>query len=195
MSNQVLWYATRGTGAVTLVLFTLVVMLGILGVRRFETAGWPRFLTTALHENLALTALVLLAVHIVTAVVDPFTALGWLPVLVPFNSYYRTFWLGLGTIAMELFVALIITSLLRDRIGPVVWRTIHWLAYACWPIALLHGIGTGTDARSAWLIAIQVSCGVAVAVSIAIRLLAPTPDPLAADRARFRERVKREPLQ
>ncbi len=193
MSNQVLWYTTRGTGAVTLILLTGVVVLGILGVRRFETAGWPRFLTTALHENLALTALVLLAVHIVTAVVDPFTSLGWVPVLIPFGSYYRTFWLGLGTIAFELFVALIVTSLVRDRLGPVVWKTIHWFAYACWPIALLHGIGTGTDAGSAWLVTIQVLCALAVLISVGFRFLSPPADPLAADRARFRERVTRGP--
>ncbi len=193
MNNQVLWYTTRGTGAVTLILLTGVVVLGILGVRRFETAGWPRFLTTALHENLALTALVLLAVHIVTAVVDPFTSLGWVPVLIPFGSYYRTFWLGLGTIAFELFVALIVTSLVRDRLGPVVWKTIHWFAYACWPIALLHGIGTGTDAGSAWLVTIQVLCALAVLISVGFRFLSPPADPLAADRARFRERVTRGP--
>ena len=192
VSNQILWYATRGTGAVTLVLLTGVVVLGVLGVQRFETEGWPRFLTTALHRNLALTALALLVIHIVTAVTDPFTALGWLPVLLPFSSYYRTFWLGLGTIAFELFAALIVTSLLRRFIGQAAWKSIHWLAYACWPIALLHGIGTGTDAKSGWLIAIQVTSGLAVLIAVAVRLFAPSPDPLAADRARFRERVRRE---
>jgi sulfoxide reductase heme-binding subunit YedZ len=192
MSNQLLWYTTRGTGAVTLVLLSAVVILGVLGVRRFETVGWPRFLTTALHENLALTALALLAIHIVTAAVDPFTSLGWMPVVIPFSSYYRTLWLGLGTIAAELFAALIVTSLLRGRIGPRTWKAVHWLAYACWPIALVHGIGTGTDARSLWLVAIQVVCGIAVAVAVALRLLRPPVDPLAADRARFRERVTRE---
>src|SRR5712691_6311317 len=130
MNDTVLWYTTRGAGAVSLVLFSAVVVLGVLSSLRFEVPGWPRFLTTGLHRNLALTALVFLALHIVTAVVDPFTHLGWLAAVVPFSSYYRTFWLGLGTIAFELLVAISVTSLVRGLIGHTVWRAIHWLAYA-----------------------------------------------------------------
>ena len=192
MSNQLLWYTTRGAGAVTLLLLSTVVVLGILGARRFEAPGWPRFLTTALHENVALLALAMLTVHVVTAVVDPFTHLGLTPVVIPFGSYYRTFWLGLGTVAAELFAALIVTSLLRGRLGPRLWKTVHWLAYACWPIALLHGFGTGTDAFSMWLLTVQGICMVGVAVALGVRLLALPADPLAADRERFRRRVTRE---
>ena len=104
MSNTVLWYTTRGAGAVTLILLSTVVVLGILSNLRVESRRWPRFLTTGLHRNLALMALVFLALHIVTAVVDPYTNLGWAAALVPFSSYYRTLWLGLGVIAMELLV-------------------------------------------------------------------------------------------
>ncbi|HEX6348823.1 MAG TPA: ferric reductase [Candidatus Dormibacteraeota bacterium] len=193
MSNSLLWYTTRGAGVVSLLLLTGVVVLGVLSVRRFEAAGWPRFLTVGLHRNVSLLALVFLGVHILTAVVDPFTSLGWVPVLIPFGSYYRTFWLGLGTVAFELLLAIVVTSLLRAFIGAWAWRLVHWLAYAAWPIAVLHGIGTGTDAGSFWLLAIQVLCAVAVLAAVALRLLTSSPDPLAADRARFRERVSREP--
>src|SRR5205807_10523155 len=117
MSNSLLWYTTRGAGAVSLILLTSVVVLGILSALRVQSAAWPRFLTTGLHRNLALLTLVFLALHIVTAVVDPFTHLGWLTAVVPFSSYYRTLWLGLGTIAFELLAAIIVTSLLRGMIG------------------------------------------------------------------------------
>jgi len=110
---------------------------------RFEIPSWPRFLTTGLHRNLSLTAVLFLALHIVTAVVDPFTHLGWLAAVVPFSSYYRTFWLGLGVIAFELLIAITVTSLVRGLIGLSAWRAIHWLSYASWPIAVLHGFGTG----------------------------------------------------
>src|SRR6202165_240143 len=121
MSNSLLWYTTRGAGAVSLVLLSAVVVLGILSVLRVQTAGWPRFLTVGLHRNLALITLVFLALHIVTAVVDPFTHLGWLTAVVPFSSYYRTIWLGLGTIAFELLLAIVVTSLLRGLIGEAAW--------------------------------------------------------------------------
>src|SRR6195256_3003916 len=113
MNNTVLWYTTRGAGTVSLLLFTAVVVLGVLSTLRYESPSWPRFLTTGLHRNISLTAVVFLALHIVTAVVDPFTHLGWLAAVVPFSSYYRTFWLGLGVIAFDLLLAITITSLVR----------------------------------------------------------------------------------
>lgn len=192
MPDTILWYTTRGAGAVSLVLLSAVVVLGVLSSLRFELPSWPRFLTTGLHRNLALTAVVFLALHIVTAVVDPFTHLGWLAAVVPFSSYYRTFWLGLGVVAFDLLIAITVTSLVRGVIGHSTWRAIHWLAYGSWPIAVFHGFGTGTDTWSAWMLAIDAVCIVVVFGSVVARLATTSPDPLAADRARFRERVSRK---
>jgi len=182
VSDQLLWYTTRAAGAVTLVLLSAVVVLGLLARSRFQTAGWPRFLSAAMHNDLALVSLVFLALHIVTAVVDPFTHLGITAALVPFGSYYRSFWLGLGTVAFELLVAVILTSVLRRAVGQRVWRGVHWLAYAAWPIAVVHGLGTGTDAFSWWLLAITALCVCAVIVALFWRLSAAPKDPLQAER-------------
>ena len=189
MSSQLLWYTTRGAGAVSLVLLSVVVVLGLLARVRFETRGWPRFLSAAVHRDLALMTLVFLMLHIVTAVVDPFTHLGLVAALVPFGSYYRTIWLGLGTIAFELLIAIVATSLLRQHIGARVWRGIHWLAYLSWPVAVIHGIGTGTDGTSAWMLAIDIVCVVAVAAALLWRLVAAPPDPLAGERRVAAERA------
>jgi sulfoxide reductase heme-binding subunit YedZ len=194
LSNQLLWYTTRGAGAVSLVLLSAVVVLGILSVLRVQSTGWPRFLTAGLHRNLAHMTLVFLALHIVTAVVDPFTHLGWLAAVVPFSSYYRTLWLGLGTVAFELLLAIVVTSLVRGFIGQVAWRLVHWLTYASWPIAVLHGFGTGTDAWSVWLFALQAACIAAVLAAIGYRLTAGSRDPLANARSSFQSAVdRREP--
>jgi sulfoxide reductase heme-binding subunit YedZ len=171
VSDQVLWYTTRGAGAVSLVLLTLVVVLGILSSLRFQAAGWPRFLTPALHRNVALMTVVFTGLHVVTAVIDPFTSLGWLSAVVPFSSYYRTFWLGLGTISAELVAAIVITSLLRRYLGRAVWRAVHWLAYASWPSGLVHSFGTGSDAWSTWLIGLGAVCVAAVVLATVYRLL------------------------
>jgi len=191
VSDTLLWYTTRGAGAVSLILLTAVVVLGILSALRVQAAGWPRFLTTGLHRNLALMTLVFLALHVVTAVVDPFTHLGWLTAVVPFSSYYRTFWLGLGTIAFELLIAIVVTSLARGLIGHAAWRMVHWLTYASWPVAVIHGIGTGTDTLSAWLLAITVACVVAVVAAIGFRLTAGSRDPLKESRTTFQAAVER----
>ena len=193
MSDIILWYTTRGAGAVSMILLSAVVILGVLSSLRFQSAGWPRFLTPALHRNLALMTLVFLALHIVTAVVDPFTHLGWLTAVVPFSSYYRTFWLGLGTIAFELLAAIVVTSLLRGLIGQAAWRAIHWLSYASWPVAVLHGFGAGTDALSAWFMVLSILCVGSVVMAIVYRLLQPSADPLAPARKEFRSGVSRKP--
>jgi sulfoxide reductase heme-binding subunit YedZ len=189
MSDQLLWYTTRGAGAVSLVLLSAVVVLGLLARVRFETHGWPRFLSAAVHGDLALMTLVFLLLHIVTAVVDPFTHLGLVAAVVPFGSYYRTFWLGLGTIAFELLIAIVATSLLRRRLGARVWRAVHWLAYASWPVAVVHGIGTGTDGTALWMLAIDVLCVGAVGAALVWRLVAAPPDPLADERRVAAERA------
>jgi len=191
VSDTLLWYTARGAGAVSMIMLSGVVVLGVLSTMRVQGAGWPRFLTTGLHRNLALLTLIFLALHIVTAVVDPFTHLGWLTAVVPFSSYYRTFWLGLGTIAFELLIAIVVTSLLRGLIGQVAWRAIHWLAYASWPIAIVHGFGTGTDVLSAWFMVLAVLCIGAVVIAVVFRLLQPPVDPLASARSEFRSDVSR----
>ena len=191
MSDSVLWYTTRGAGAVTMVLLSGVVVLGILSYLRFQSPRWPRFLTTGLHRNVSLLTLLFLALHVVTAVVDPFTHLGWLSALIPFSSYYRTLWLGLGVIAFELLSAIVVTSLIRGFVGHGAWRAIHWLAYAAWPVAISHGLGTGTDSWSAWMLALTAACVLAVVTATVYRLLTGPTDPMAAARAGYRSAVER----
>jgi len=188
VNSQALWFTTRAAGVVSLLLFTAVVVMGQLARLRVDSANWPRFLSADFHRNLSLLSLVFLVIHIVTAVVDPFTSLGIAPVVLPFGSSYRRFWLGLGTVAFEITLAVIITSLLRLRVGLRAWRTIHWLSYAAWPIAVLHGLGTGTDSNSAWLMGITIACVATVLVVTAWRLRAAPVDPLQSARRFAAER-------
>jgi predicted ferric reductase len=191
VSDTILWYTTRGAGAVTLVLLSGVLILGILSTLRVQSTRWPRFLTTGLHRNLGLLTLVFLSLHIVTAVVDPFTHLGWLVAIVPFSSDYRTLWLGLGTVAFELLLAIVVTSLVRGFIGHGAWRAVHWLAYASWPVAVVHGLGTGTDVWAAWFLALTTVCVGAVLIAAGYRVLSGPHDPLAEARTSFRAAVQR----
>jgi methionine sulfoxide reductase heme-binding subunit len=172
MSDQILWLAARGAGIVSLLLFTSVVCLGVLTVVRWQSPSWPRFLSVGLHRNLALLSVVFLALHIVSAVIDPYTSLGFIAAAIPFASTYRPLWVGLGVIAFDLLLALVVSSLLRARLGQRAWRAIHWLAYAAWPLALAHGFGAGSDGSAAWMIGIQVACVAAVGGAVAWRVIA-----------------------
>jgi sulfoxide reductase heme-binding subunit YedZ len=153
-----LWFADRGTGAVTLLLLTVSVVLGLGTTVRWHSAVWPRYLNAALHRNVSLMVLCFLVVHIATAILDPFAHLGLRDALVPFSSSYRPLWLGLGVVAAELTAALVLSSATQPLIGYRAWRLLHWLAYAAWPVAVLHGLGTGTDARSSWLLILTFAC-------------------------------------
>jgi sulfoxide reductase heme-binding subunit YedZ len=165
------WYLARGTGAVALVLLTASVVLGILDTVRF-TAGarWPRFAIDAVHRDLSLLVLVVLVVHVVTSVLDGFAPIGLLDGVIPFVTSYRPLWMGLGTLAFDLLLAIAITSLVRRRLGYRAWRAIHWIAYASWPVAVLHGLGTGSDVKEWWMLGLTVVCIVAVLVAVWTRI-------------------------
>ena len=167
-----LWYATRATGLVTLLLLTASVLLGILTAGRFSTRRWPRFLSQGLHRNISLLVLVFLALHVGTTVVDTYTSIPLTAAFIPFTSSYKTAWLSLGAVALDLLLALVATSLLRPRIGHRAWRRVHWLAYACWPVAVAHGLGTGTDRNATWVFALTVACAVCVVAAGTWRLVA-----------------------
>jgi len=170
MGDQILWFAARGAGIVSLLLFTAVVALGVLTVTRWQSAAWPRFLTVGLHRNLALLSVVFLGTHIVTAIADPATALGVVAATIPFASSYRPFGVGLGVIAFDLLVAVTASSLIRDRIGRRTWRLIHWSAYAAWPLALVHGLQSGSDSATPWMLAVDTLCLGVVGLAVAWRI-------------------------
>jgi methionine sulfoxide reductase heme-binding subunit len=171
-----LWYATRASGAVDLVLLSGAVVLGLLTASRTAVAGLPRFVTGALHRNVSLLALAFLAVHVLTAVADPFAHIGKEIALVPFATSYRPLWLGLGTVAGDLMIAVIVTSLVRVRLGHRLWRLVHWTVYATWAAAMLHTLGAGTDVRQPWMLAVIVACTLAVLVALMLRLRAGWPE-------------------
>ncbi|WP_045875214.1 ferric reductase-like transmembrane domain-containing protein [Pseudofrankia sp. DC12] len=169
MSQNVLWYTARGTGLTLLLVLTLTVVLGIVARRGRPAAGLPGFALAAVHRNASLLALALLVVHVTTLVLDPFAHIAVLDTVVPFAAGYRPLWAGLGTCAADLLLAVLLTSLVRHRIGARAWRGVHWAAYAAWPVAFIHSLGTGTDVGAWWQLAVAVICPVAVVLAVGWR--------------------------
>ena len=165
-----LWYASRATGVVTLLLLTAVLLLGILVNRQGRLPGLPSFAVTGLHRSVSLLAVAFLAIHVITAIVDPYVTIGLAAAVLPFVSGYKPFWLGLGAISLDLIAALIVTSLARARMSRRAWRGIHWLAYAAWPLAVVHSLGSSPDARSGPVLGVLTGCVLAVAFALAWRL-------------------------
>jgi sulfoxide reductase heme-binding subunit YedZ len=180
-SSTVFWYASRATGVVAIALLTAVIVLGIAVSRKGRLPGLPRFAGLHLHRYLSLLAVGFVAVHVLTAVADSYVSIRLAAVIIPFTSAYKPIWLGLGTVALDLIAALIVTSALRHRIGRRTWRSVHWLAYLSWPVALAHGLGASQDLRSGPLLALTAVCTAAVLATAGWRLTAAA---LAVPRAR-----------
>ena len=166
----VYWYLTLGTGVVALLLLTAGLVLGVMGPTAFRTRRLPRFVVSGLHRNVTLLALAFVVVHVVTTILDTYTPIGLRDAFIPFVASYRPIWLGLGAVAFDLLLALIATSLLRNRLGFRAWRAVHWLAYVSWPVALFHSLGTGSDARSAWMVFLAFACTISVAAAVLWRI-------------------------
>jgi hypothetical protein len=173
------WFVTRGTGAMSLVLLTLSVALGVANVRRMGVSDL-RFVIDALHRNVALLAAAFVGLHVVTTLLDSFAPITLLDVVIPFHSSYRPLWLGMGAISFDLMAAVMITSVWRHRFGLRTWRAVHWLVYASWPIALVHSYGTGTDPKAHWMLVLTGLCVAAVLAAIAARVSAGWPANLPA---------------
>lgn len=172
-----LWYASRGIGLTLLLVLTATVVLGTMTSGRWRADGWPRFLTAELHRNLSLVGLALLPLHGLTVVLDSYARLGLVDITVPFVTAYRPLWLGLGVLAGEVLIAVVLTSLVRRLLGYGLWRLVHWAAYAVWPLALLHGLGTGSDSSAGWALLVYAGCAAAVLLAVLRRLALHLPRP------------------
>ena len=170
MSSTSLWYATRASGIMALILLTLTMVLGLTTATRARARNWPGFAQQEMHRRISMIAVVFLGIHVVTSVLDTYVNIGWVAIVIPFTSAYGRFWVGVGALALDLMIAVFVTSLLRARMRPGTWRALHWLAYLSWPIALAHTFGMGTDSREGWVIILGVACVVSVGAALAWRL-------------------------
>jgi len=168
---QLTWFLTRSSGMIALALLTLSTVLGIGATTRMSSTRWPRFVTQGLHRSISLYLLVLLGIHLVTVWLDDYVEITIVESFVPFVGTYRWFWTGLGTVSSDLLIAATVSSLLRQRIGYGTWRAIHWTSYLCWPLAIVHTLGTGSDTRTDWAVWFVVANVALVLIAVAWRIV------------------------
>ncbi|MCB0932006.1 MAG: ferric reductase-like transmembrane domain-containing protein [Mycobacterium sp.] len=172
LSSEALWALGRGNGIVALAFMTLSVVLGIAGRSARPLFALPRFGIADIHRFVALSAAILVALHIGLLFLDPYAKLRLIDLAVPFIGAYRPVWQGLGTVAVELILVVLVSSLLRQRIGLRAFRAVHWMTYLLWPIALAHSLGNGTDTNRVWFLTFAGTCTVMVAAALIWRLRA-----------------------
>jgi sulfoxide reductase heme-binding subunit YedZ len=163
--------ASAASGVISLVLLTASLVLGVAVGQRRQLPALCRYPSRKLHEYASMLALGFLVLHILAAVAEPFGRVRWIAVFVPFVPAAGRLWLGLGAVSFDLLTALVLTSLLRRRIGRRTWRLVHWTSYACWPAAEAHSLGLGAEMRSGRLLDLAVGCLVAVTAAASWRVL------------------------
>jgi methionine sulfoxide reductase heme-binding subunit len=168
--GPLLWYVNRSTGIVLLLLLTATVLLGVWSTRGEAGSRVPRFAVQALHRNIGLLSVVMLALHVVTAVLDEYVDIRWWQAFIPWALHYEPMWLALGIVAFDLLLAVILTSLARDRVGRRAWRAVHLTGYALWAVSLAHGLGIGTDSGEPWAQWTYAGSALVVAASVVLRL-------------------------
>lgn len=163
------WFVMRSSGLVSLGLLTFAVLMGVVGPRLRPTG---RLATIGLHRSSAVAGFVLIAGHVVLAVLDRWIALDWPASLVPGAAGWQRWGVALGALAVDLLVALVVTSALRLR-HPVAWRRVHWAAYPMWAMVIGHALLVGTDDRVVQVLAL--ASGAAVLAGVAFRLVRRAP--------------------
>jgi sulfoxide reductase heme-binding subunit YedZ len=168
------WYAARAAGVVAYILVSTSVALGLLlaGRKRFER--WPRFAVEDVHRFAGLLAGIFIALHVFWLAIDSQSHLTTRSIVVPFISSYRPFWTGLGIVAGELLLALAVTNHYRKRLRYSTWRRLHYLNFAVWGAATLHGLGAGTDSGST-AFSVMYATTVGIVGALALRRFAPRP--------------------
>lgn len=168
--EKFVWYLMRGTGITLMILLTASTAMGVFSTARAGNRVWPRFATQALHRNVSLISVALLVAHCITAVVHSFVDVRWFDLFLPFIGPYEPLWIGLGALATDAIIVVVITSLVRERLDHRRWRLVHLSSYAAWGLGVLHGIGIGSDAtKTAWGLGSTVVCIGVVAASVVVR--------------------------
>ncbi len=168
MRQADLWYLSRATGVVALVLLTATTFLGVLVAGRAKSK-LPSFARAGTHRYISVLTVAFVAVHIVTALLDPYVNIGWAAVAVPLTSSYERAGIAIGTTGVDVLLAVGISSALRSRLPARVWRAVHWAAYLCWPTAVAHALAMGPDTRFAWSRLLIAACALVVLAGVAWR--------------------------
>jgi len=170
-SSPLDWYAARAAGVIAYLLLSFVVVLGTTMARKATLQRWPQFALEEVHRFAGLLVGAFVTIHIVAIAIDSWLPFSVASIAIPLLSLYRPVWVALGIVAAELLLALAVSNHYRRRLPYRFWRRAHYLNFAVWTAATVHGVGSGTDRSSTWLLALYSVAVAAVAIATTVRLL------------------------
>lgn len=144
------WYLSRGSAFVALSLLWLSMALGLLITNKMART-WPGVpVSFALHEFISILGLGFALFHALILLGDRYIGYTLAQVLVPFSSSYQPFWVGIGQVGFYAMLIITLSFYVRSRIGQKTWRSLHYVSFIMYLVALLHGIAAGSDASLSW---------------------------------------------
>jgi sulfoxide reductase heme-binding subunit YedZ len=171
-SSPIDWYAARAGGVVAYVLLSSVVAIGLSMTGKKSMKHWPRFALEDVHRFGGLLVGTFVAIHVAAVAIDAYLPFSLTSLVIPLVARYRPIWTGLGIVAAELLLALAVTNHYRSgRISYRFWRRAHYVNFVVWSAATMHGLGSGTDRSSIWLLAINAVAVATICALIAWRVL------------------------
>jgi ferredoxin-NADP reductase/DMSO/TMAO reductase YedYZ heme-binding membrane subunit len=165
------WYVTRASAVIAWVLMTLAVVWGILlSTRVLRNSDNPAWLQD-LHKYLGGSSIVMVALHMVSLMLD-----GWLSfrldeLFVPFATDYKPIAVSLGIIAFYLLIAVQGTSLLIKKLPRRGWKAIHYSSYAALALVSFHAAFSGTDVGASWYRVVSIALIMLALVAVLLRIL------------------------
>ncbi len=151
LNTELIWILARSTGTASLVALTLSLLTGM--ALRPKTLGWlsTNRAVSELHSYATVLWLPLGLAHVVAILLDPYSKVGLLDLVVPFLMPYGTFAIGLGTLSVQLLIVVVIAAWSRTKLSRGQWLAFHRISYLAFAAAFLHGILSGTDLAYPWL--------------------------------------------
>ena len=180
------WLAARAGGVVAWGLIVASMVWGLLlATKALGRRAQPAALLS-MHRFLGALALSFTVVHVLAILVDRFVKFSIVDALVPFASSYRTLPVALGIIGMYLLATIEVTSLVRNRMAPAIWREIHLLSYMLFVVVTVHAVTVGTDTKAILTEAAAFAVGTVagfVGVGLWLRRSGAAEDRAAASRS------------
>ncbi|MFN2134968.1 MAG: ferric reductase-like transmembrane domain-containing protein [Candidatus Promineifilaceae bacterium] len=174
MGSKTPWHLSRAAGTVAYLLLAGSTIWGLLLSSKIVKEAVPAALSLAMHNVLSWLALAFAGLHAVVLLLDNYYEYRLPHLVIPFIGPYRPGWVGLGIIGFYLIALLNISFQFRQRIGQKRWRTLHYLSFAVFVLATVHGIGSGTDSTKAGMQAVYIGSALLVLFLVLYRGLMST---------------------
>ena len=150
VDEKVYWYLSRASAIIAYILLWISMVLGLLLSTRLSKA-WPGpAKAMEIHQFISLLGLFFVGFHTLILMGDVYLAPTLWQLLVPFGGFaYQPQWIIWGQFGFYLWILLVLSFYMRKIIGKKTWRMLHFSSFLLFLVALIHGIGSGTDTSSA----------------------------------------------